>query len=157
MQAKLSMLLLSLVAIELGLLLGRGEVPAPAVTQDREPMREELARLHADIERLALGQRVTDTLPAPTAPQATPPTQSGEPQAPAGPKQPTPSELSAVNAGTLLVDDAIATGRWGEAESERLRTLRAELPRQTLKELKRKLIVAINHGKVELHGMPPPF
>jgi hypothetical protein len=69
---------------------------------------------------------------------------------------PSPESLAALEQGQRLLDDALRTRRWGDAQAEELRSLSAALTFHQQQQLTQKLIVSINRGDlvVETTGFP---
>ncbi|MCY1033476.1 hypothetical protein OV207_18635 [Corallococcus sp. BB11-1] len=108
------------------------------VAVDTSGLREEIRQI------LKEELRAATSAPTPPAPEPRPP-------------QPTPQSVAAFSQGRRLVENAVATGRWSEAQRDELRSLLSQLTPEQRQEIIRTLVVNINGGKVKVDLVGAPF
>ncbi len=82
--------------------------------------------------------------------------QMGEAAAPP-PLEPTPANLAAAKSAQELVNAAIATKHWTEADRERLRLLAPQMSAEQFAHVQRQLAVAMNAQELRPDFRGPPF
>ncbi|MBN8232151.1 hypothetical protein JYK02_32010 [Corallococcus macrosporus] len=118
-------------------------------TSDGPPLRATVAvdtsGLREEIRQILKEElRAATSAPTPAAP---------EPKLP----EPTPESMAAFSQGSALVEKAVATGRWSEAQRAELRPLLSQLTAEQRQEVIRTLVVNINSGKVKVDVVGAPF
>jgi hypothetical protein len=118
-------------------------VPGPrtVVGMDLSGMREELRQMLREELSAVVSQDSDDA-------------RAEKKQAPA----PLPPENAvAVEKVHRLLDDSLATGRWGDPQIQQLRALRGQLTDAQYHELLRKLVSALNSQQLRFEGSGPPM
>jgi hypothetical protein len=75
----------------------------------------------------------------------------------AAPAVPSAEDIENVQKGHTLLEKAVASGRWTERDRNDFRTLLRSLPLDEGKELKRRLVIAINDRRLSLEIRGVPF
>lgn len=68
-----------------------------------------------------------------------------------------PDNLAAFEEARRLVDDSLASQRWGDKHLEEFRALRGQLTDRQYFELVRELVTAFNNRQVQVKTSGPPF
>ncbi|NOK34046.1 hypothetical protein HMI49_12665 [Corallococcus exercitus] len=119
--------------------------PAAEALPLRTTVAVDTAGLREEIRQILKEElRAATSAPTPSAPEPRPP-------------EPTPQSVAAFNQGRGLVENAVATGRWSEAQRQELRSLLSQLTPEQRQEIIRTLVVSINSGKVKVDVVGAPF
>ncbi len=70
---------------------------------------------------------------------------------------PTDENLEAYAQGEQLLDDALKSKRWTDAQAQRLRTIHSRITSEQATGLLQRLAVAVNEGELAIHTDGPPF
>jgi hypothetical protein len=105
-----------------------------------------------DIETLRLQLRHTlrEELGALSGPTAPPPVAAAVPA-------PTPENMEAFDKGQRLVEEALVSRRWGDAQADELRRLLREMTPEQRSQMFGRLLPAINQGHLTVETRGPPL
>jgi hypothetical protein len=158
----------SFISMSLGVYVGRLSMPKSAVITEPPPpvscgvsidpsvLRTELARALAN---------VAPTLAPPSSPPKDPQQPSGAATEPApaieavadSVPEPSATEIAAYDSGQVVLERAIQLGRMSVAESREIQAAMLNMDERSRLETSRRVIQAMNQGKLQIENRETPF